>query len=439
MHSLFGTSGLRFTFPGGIDLATLSGLAGAIHKTFPETTDVAIGWDTRTTSMPLAQLFSSFLLAEGLNVHQLGVVPLPALAFASSLDEHPLGVMVTASHNPPNYNGIKIFKEGWELTRAEEAAITNNMDSDSQSSSPGKLYHKNILNRYMNNIVPNPEEHTRLRFLVDAGNGTASHVTAPLIEEIGGLAICLNCEPSGYFPGRLPEPNPTNLADTLELAKELGVDLGLAHDCDADRLAVFDGNGAFLSQTRILSLFFKKKLLARKGKIMVTSVDVGMAMDDVARTYGGKVIRTRLGETHELAMRTEEVALFGEPWKIMDPEWGPWADGIRSAVQLSRWVMEEGSLGKLLEDIPDYPSIRLDFKLKNWNFERLVSELKKTFPDCSLETYDGAKCVMDGSWVLVRRSGTEEKVRLYAEALKPDVLDEIRLKTTRVLSYLSII
>ncbi|MFQ1021039.1 hypothetical protein [Tardisphaera saccharovorans] len=440
MPNLFGTSGLRFTFPGKLTNDLISGLANSLAVSFGDISGIILARDNRTTSWIISSLLSRALSVAGFVVYDMGVAPLPALAFASRRQEHRLGVVITASHNPPNYNGIKIFKGGWELTREEEQKVSENVKVRTSVGPLEAPLPSPALQEYLAELRSHVVHHKPQKVLVDVGNGTASVATPPIIAEAGGDVICVNCDQSGRFPGRLPEPNPTNLASTLAISRQMGIALGAAHDCDADRVAVFDGRGNFLSQTRILAYFLKKKAEARKGGIMATTVDVGMAVDEVAKRYNVSVMRTRLGGSHEIAMSRDGVILFGEPWKIMDPDWGPWADGIRVAIQLAQDVMETGvEISGLLSEIPDYPNTREDFIYKRWDPEKLKSASSSAFGPEKIEDYDGVKLLFDDGWLLFRKSGTEEKIRLYAEFMSQDRLQEMRASAIKLLKDLEFI
>ncbi|WP_449463464.1 hypothetical protein PQ610_03300 [Tardisphaera miroshnichenkoae] len=440
MPNLFGTSGLRFTFPGKLTNDLINGLANSLAVSFGDISGIVVARDNRTTSWIVSSLFSRALSAAGFAVYDMGIAPLPALAFASRKQEHRLGVVITASHNPPNYNGMKIFKDGWELTREEEQKVSDNIDTRASVGSFEAPLTSPALQEYLTELRSHVARHNPQKLLVDVGNGTASVATPPIIAEAGGDVICVNCDQSGRFPGRLPEPNPVNLATTLALAREMRIALGAAHDCDADRVAVFDGRGTFLSQTRVLAYFLKKKAEVKKGGVMATTVDVGMAVDDVAKRYNVSVVRTRLGGSHEIAMSRDDVILFGEPWKVMDPDWGPWADGIRVAIQLAEDVMEKGvGISDLLSDIPDYPNAREDFVYKKWDPEKLESVASSALGPEKVEDYDGVKLVFDDGWLLFRKSGTEEKIRLYAEFTSQDKLQERRASAIRLLKELEFI
>ncbi len=440
MPNLFGTSGLRFTFPGKLTNDLISGLASSLAVSFGDVSGVVIARDNRTTSWIISSLFSRALSAAGFVVYDMGVAPLPALAFASRKKEHRLGVVITASHNPPNYNGMKIFKGGWELTREEEQKVSDNVKARATIGSFEAPLQSPALHEYLAELRSHVARHKPQKVLVDVGSGTASVATPPIIAEAGGDVICVNCDQSGRFPGRLPEPNPINLASTLAMARQMGIALGAAHDCDADRVAVFDGRGTFLSQTRVLAYFLQRKAEAKKGGIMATTVDVGMAVDEVAKRYNVRVIRTRLGGSHEIAMGRDDVILFGEPWKVMDPDWGPWADGIRVAIQLAEDVMEKGvGISGLLSEIPDYPSTREDFVYKRWDPEKLKSASSSAFGPEKVEDYDGIKLIFDDGWLLFRKSGTEEKIRLYAEFTSQERLQEERANAIRLLKELEFI
>lgn len=243
-----------------------------------------------------------------------------------------------------------------------------------------------------------------------------------LLRMLGAKVVTLNCHEDGYFPGRIPEPRPDVLEGLKGVAQTVAAEAALAHDGDADRLAVVTPKHGFINQSRLIAFYALLKLRDGKGTIVV-SVDVGKAVEDVVNEHGGRLVRAKLGKTHSKLKEVGDALLAAEPWKLIDPSWGPWADGIYQAALIVKTMVEEGKdLGSLLEAIPDYPHVRASVIVESGAQKAVASvaidELRSRASEgASVLEIDGLRVdYEDGSWVLVRASGTEPKVRLYAEA-----------------------
>ena len=284
---LFGSSGIRAPFSG--DLLTLAyrvGLAvGRKHR------NVVVATDTRTSGDAMKHAVSAGLAAAGARIADAGIVPTPTLAYVTG--EFDAGVMVTASHNPPEYNGVKLLnpdgssfgsRQQEEVERAVEAAPAvadwEHLGQTVLFPAAADLHRARIREDF-------PEEFD-LRVVVDAGCGAASLVTPGLLEALGCDVITLNCYHSGFFP-RPAEPVAANLQELCDTVKETGAVLGIAHDGDADRMMAVDENGEFVTGDQLLGVF-----AAGEGiHDVVTTLDASMAIDEM----GLKVRRTRIGDT----------------------------------------------------------------------------------------------------------------------------------------------
>jgi phosphomannomutase len=241
---------------------------------------------------------------------------------------------------------------------------------------------------------------------------------------------------SGTFPGRSPEPIPETLTELERLVPRLGADLGIAHDSDADRISVIDEKGSYVTNDRILA-FFAKILLQRHGAgRIVTSVDTSLRIDEVTQRYRVRVERTKLGKTHETLVTGEKPILCCEPWKIIDAHWGLWGDGIHAACEFAGQLSQaRGPLSELLKDIPDYPQRRIAFPCPDIAKDRAMEAIKLQFAAeknvKDVWAYDGLRLnYTDGSFVLLRPSGTEPRIRLYCEARSQKRLEELVDKFT---------
>ncbi len=444
---LFGTAGIRGPYLEKVspDLAFNVGLALATYlKRRGCKGTVNVGYDCRLTSPLLALSVSTGLMCGGINVYFLGLVPTPTLAFSIPYCKSVSGVIVTASHNPPQDNGIKVYDaKGMESTVKSEMElediIFNNAYERASWNEVGRIefdYTQSILSEYIEKLASLMTPKTikdRIKVVVDCANGAASNVTPTILRKLGAKVHTLNCNIDGTFPGRYPEPRPDTLTDLSRAVVTLGCHAGFGHDGDADRLSVLDSSGNFIYNDRLIAFFAKLKLEEKKG-IVVVSIDTSLAIDEVVERMGGKVVRTKLGKTHEkLAELGGKAILAAEPWKLIDPDWGFWVDGIYQATLLTKVMLENGvSIEKVLSDIPSYPQsrffIRCPDDIKEAVVTRVHERMREVFKN-EIESeldFDGLRLnLKDGSWVLVRASGTEPKIRGYCEARNPKRLKEI--------------
>jgi len=453
LAKLFGTAGIRGRYLEKVtpELAYKLGLAVAAYV--GQWGSATVGHDVRTTSPLLAQLAAAGLMAGGLDAIYLGVAPTPVLAYSVPHTRSKAGIVVTASHNPPPDNGMKVFdEEGMEYTRSMEEELESILLEGDEASlhAPwdrvGRLVHgSEVVEEYIRDLIDKmtvAQPRYKPTVAVDCANGAASPVTPRLLREIGARVLSLNCHPDGFFPGRTPEPRPDALRKYTEALPSLAVDALLAHDGDADRLALVLPARGFVKQDLLIALYAMEKLRERRGTIIV-SVDVGLEVEDVVEKYGGRLIRAKLGKTHEKLRETPGALMAAEPWKLIDPSWGPWVDGIYQAALLVKISMSEGvPLDRLIEQLPFYPSIRMSVRLAG-DSDKLA--LYETLKDRILEGLDGEPVKVleidgvraefkDRSWILVRPSGTETKLRIYAQATDRGRLLDIVERVRRLMS-----
>lgn len=447
MPRLFGTAGIRGPYMRALspELAFKVGLALATHVGGKGS--ACVGYDTRTTSPLLALSVSAGLMAGGLDVNMLGLVPTPVLAYSIPHTRSSCGVIVTASHNPPTDNGLKCFSsEGMEYTTSMELELEDVILGGgfkyAEWDHVGRLIEAHeVLEHYVEDLYERfaVREGEAVKVVVDCANGSASHVTPRLLRMLGAKVVSINSHPDGFFPGRHPEPRPDVLSYLGHVVKALGAAAGLAHDGDADRLAVIAEDGSFIYNDRVIAFFAKLKLQDKKGTV-ITSIDTSFVVDEVVERYGGKVVRTRLGKTHEKLKEVGDVVLAAEPWKIIDPSWGPWVDGVYQAVAITSMLVKTGlTISKLFEDIPSYPQERFSIPVpedrKHDIIARVHERMREEFKGYVSEwDFDGLRLNLDdGSWVLARASGTEPKIRGYCEARSLKRLKEISGKLRRIM------
>ena len=403
---LFGTSGIRrLADEELIQLALKVGLV--VGEACPS---VAVGCDTRTSSQAMKHALLSGLLSVGSKCCDVGVVPLPTLAYAAR--EFGAGAMITASHNPPEYNGIKLVNpdgsafDSQQRKQIEEAVLAESFTAASweKIESGGAL--SKAIEEHIAGILQSFPTPLKLKVVVDSGCGAASLVTPELLRKLGCEVVALNCYPSGFFP-RHVEPTEANLGDLMQATREFGADLGIAHDGDADRMMAVDDKGRFVAGDRLLVLFAREV----GAKDVVTTVDASMSIDEA----GFKVARTRVGDTYVSEELRKGGDFGGEPsgsWIFPDISLCP--DGIYAAAQIAAIASRE-KLSRLVDDIPRYPLLRGSVGSQGVVMSELEKRLSSLKP-LSVTNIDGTRLDFEDGWLLIRVSGTEPKIRVTAEA-----------------------
>ncbi len=403
---LFGTSGIRGIADNKlIQLALKVGLA--VGKTYGS---VVVGSDTRTSSDAMKHALISGLLAAGARSCDAGVLPTPTLALAAR--EFDAGAMITASHNPPQYNGIKLLNpdgsafNSYQQEQIEESVLGNSFSVARWDEIKSSSTHNGAVEQHIERILQDFPGELKLRVAVDCGCAAASLVTPYLLEKLGCEVVALNCYPSGFFP-RDVEPTEANLGDLIRATKEFGADLGIAHDGDGDRMMAVDDRGRFVSGDKLLVIFAREV----GAKEVVTTIDASMAIDEM----GFKITRTRVGDTHVSEELKKGGDFGGEPsgsWVFPNISLCP--DGIYAAAQVAA-IAGRQKLSPLVDSIPGYPILRHSITGNEVVMSRLESRLMAMKP-LSVSNVDGIKLNFEDGWLLIRKSGTEPKVRLTAEA-----------------------
>lgn len=424
---LFGTAGIR----GPIESKVTPELALNVGKavgTYVEEGVVIVGRDARTSSIMLENAIVSGLLSTGVDVIRLGLIPTPMLAWATNKLGN-AGIMITASHNPPGDNGIKVFNErGIEFFLEQEKELEEIIFSRSYRRAKwdeiGYVVDRELKNDYINAILGYVDHETKLRVLLDMGNGAGSVITPYLLRKMGAKVVTLNAQTDGHFPGRKSEPRYENIAYLSNLVRELGMDLAIAQDGDADRIAVFDEKGNYIEEDTLIALFAKLYAEENRGGNIVVSINTSFRIDRVVEDAGGKVYRVPLGQLHDGIKRYGAV-FASEPWKFIHPRFGLWIDSFVTIGLLLKIIDKEGKpLSEIVADIPKYYLVKKNVKcpdeLKPMVMERVKEKLQEELRDEIKEvlTISGIRLnLKDGSWVLVRPSGTEPKIRVVVEGI----------------------
>jgi phosphomannomutase len=430
---LFGTAGVR----GDARTEVTPSLALSIGRAAAtEGGEFVVGRDGRETGTSIAAAVEAGLESGGADVIRVGRVPTPAIAHASQ-GRH--GVAVTASHNPPTDNGLKLFRDGSEYDRAAEKRVEEGIDAAPvEWDQWGTSSRQEILGAYRDDVVEHASETAGtcggLDIVVDCGNGMASLVVPGVLRELGARVITLNGNVDGHFPGRASKPTAESLAELRSFVADGDFDLGIGHDGDSDRIVIIDSDGAVVHEDTVLAIIAEHLVTAVDvaDPVVVTTPNASGRIDERVAAAGGRVERVRLGALHEgIAAVTDAggtVAFAAEPWKHVHPRFGSWIDAVVSAAVFSGLVASEG-LGALREPVTERPYRKLSIECpddaKATAMARLESRLPERFPDADVETEHGVRLTLpDAAWTLVRPSGTESYLRIYAESDDVDALVE---------------
>ena len=432
---LFGTSGIRGKVGSEVDSELALKIGKSLAKYLKNSGKVVIGYDTRTTNKMLEQAITAGLTEHGVDVVKIDMVPTPLVGYATLKLGADAGVMLTASHNPSQYNGIKLWNaNGMAYTPEQEAEIEaiyySNDFGDVYWDKIGDVSHNDeIKKQYIDALLDVVDIKPGLKVVIDCACGAGSEISPLVFRKAGCEVITLNSQVDGFFPGRNPEPNEANLSSLMKAVVATGSDLGIAHDGDADRMITVDEKGNVSAFDKLLALVSKKF-----GGTVVTTVDAGLCMDEAMEEVGGKVLRTKVGDVSVADVIIKENANFGgEPsgtW--LHPDFCMCPDGILSGLRMAEIVSKEGKLSELLDKIPDYPNIRekviCSKEEKIQVMENMENLLTNAFDDIKeVNTIDGVRLSFeDGSWVLVRPSGTEDYVRITLEAKTEEKAESIK-------------
>jgi phosphomannomutase len=424
----FGTAGIRGSTQEAVtpSFATAVGLAAGV-----DAATVVLGRDGRTTSPALADALAAGLAASGATVLRLGTVPTPAVGFASR-GRH--GAMVTASHNPPEDNGIKLFVDGRPIDRDRERTIERCL-SGGPTPRPwkewGERRRENVLPAYREVVCTYARASSSTdaspsgTVVVDCANGVAALATPAVLRTLGANVTSLNDNVDGHFPGRASKPTAESLTGLRSfVAEHPDASFGIGHDGDADRIVIVDETGEIVHEDTILAILAEHAVDASEAEdpVVITTPNASVRVDERVAAAGGRVERTPLGRIGAGVDTTAGTVVFaGEPWKHWHPGLGPWIDGVATAAILTRIVGGAGGLDQLRAPVTERPYVKLNVDCPDEAKESAMAAVERSlperYPDATLETSGGVRLSWpDRSWALVRASGTEAYLRVYVEA-----------------------
>jgi phosphomannomutase len=416
---VFGTAGVRGVFNSTQTLEQVYQLIEASAFVFGKGS-YGIGWDGRKSSAVLARVAAASVAGCGSDAIEFGVVPTPVAAFGTRQNNCRLGFSVTASHNPPEFSGVKVFNDkGMELSREEEGRIERGMmvESNKSSAAIGSIRSRGAIAAYIKAINSRfSKTENPLRLVVDCATGPAALVTPHVLSALGNKVVPLNTHLSWRFSARHPEPTAETLGETAAFVAGVQADLGLAHDGDGDRLVLINSSGRVVPDymTSVLAL----EAIEKSSGAVIISENSSFAVEEAATRIGFRVVRGRIGKTFAEIDR-EGAILATEPSKIVDPNWGMWEDGIYCAALIVDVIAKRPDLRRLIDGEFEwlYKQINLPVSLDIGKLAEQVDEYFSKYRIVEKRSVDGLRIVFkDKSWVMFRSSGTEPKTRIYCEA-----------------------
>ncbi len=442
MAKLFGSSGVRGL--ANIDLTpTLALKVSSAVATHTKAKRAVVGRDTRVSGSMLEDALVSGLISSGVKVFLAGKVPTPVLAYATKAFKAEVGFMITASHNPPQYNGIKVFNgESLSFNDEEQDSVEQKVTQKDFAlvdwRDLGVTQRVDANQVYMDMALKSAVLHKQWKVVVDPGCGATFNIAPNLLKSAGCKVTALNAQPDGYFPARSSEPTAESLKDLAKTVKVLGADVGVAFDGDGDRVAFVDEEGVFVNFDRSLAAYAVYALKGSKGGKVVTNVEASMCVEKMVEKQGGKVVRTRVGDIYISGVIKRIGAVFGgEPcgaWVHPKNHYCP--DGPLSALLLLKALeAENSSLSEFIKKVPEYFTLRRNITCKNSSKYKIVlgieTALKMAFADYTdFSTVDGVRLALKDGWLLARASGTEPLIRLTVEGESPQVANDIIEKAT---------
>ncbi len=445
MAKLFGSSGVRGLVNVDVTPILACRVAAAV-ATHAKAKRAVVAKDTRVSGDMIEASLVSGLVSCGTEVLLAGCVPTPVCAYATQALGAEVGFMLTASHNPPQYNGIKVFDSAaLSYMDADQAAVEKIVSENRFALADwrrlGNVTAVDATQVYMDMALGAVSLKKRWHVVVDPGCGATFNVAPQLLKTLGCKVTALNAQPDGHFPARKSEPTAESLQDLAKTVKALGADAGIAFDGDGDRAAFVDEKGVFVNFDRSLAAYGGYALKRSGGGVVVTNVEASMCVETMAAKYGGKVVRTPVGDIYiSEAVKRDDAVFGGEPcgaW--VHPKQHLCPDGPLSAALFLSALEEEGkTVSEFVDEAPQYITLRENIPCKNESKYPVVAQLgdalKAVFANYTdFSTVDGARLALKNGWLLVRASGTEPLIRLTVEGENSAAAKDITAKATALI------
>jgi phosphoglucosamine mutase len=424
---LFGSSGIRGLANVEITPALAQRL-GAALATIHEGGTVVIGRDARTTGEMLVAALASGIASCGAETKLVGLLPTPVIAWLTRELGADAGVAVSASHNPPEYNGLKVFNSrGMSLIEKEQGKVEAKMEKEEFDLAPwdgvGSTEELDASWMYVDALAEAIHLEREWKVTCDLFCGATSTVASAAFDAVGLKATMINAYPDGHFPAGNPEPTAESLERLGRFMRASGAEAGFGFDGDGDRMMTLDEKGSVLSPDRLLAAYAAYEVERNGGGVVVTHVGASTCVEDMVKAAGGSVVRVKVGDAYVTEAMADRSAVFGgEPvgaW--IHPGVHMCPDGVLSALKLLEALEARNQTpSEFVSDVPEYPIISSKMECPNERKERtmkaLSKEYGKAFKDVkSVNRIDGVRLELEDGWTLIRASGTEPLIRITVE------------------------
>ncbi len=434
MKKLFGTNGVRGVFSEDFSLEFVNDLVMSLASYFKKG-KILVGYDGRHSSPIVAKIVSSALNYSGLDCYMAGLVPTPCLEYATKKLGYDGGLMITASHNPPQYNGIKpVASDGVEISREDERKIEQIFDEKNwiKTDTFGKSFEEtNVISTYIAGITSlidvDSIKAKKFKVCLDLGNGAQSVTARQLCEKLECDVHTINEEINGDFSGRGSEPTPQNLEELSNLVIDTNSNFGIAFDGDGDRSIFCDETGKILTGDSSALLLCDYLLQQYPNSQVVTCLNSGNVIENIVKKSNSRVVRTKVGSVEVSRRMVNDDALVGyeENGGFMFGNHNHVRDGAMTlALMLDLLSKSELNLSQNIQKLPPSFTTKTKMECSLEQSKIVISELLKEFSDSN--TSDGIKIQVDeNNWVMIRPSGTEPIIRIYGESNSQQNLDSL--------------
>ena len=439
-RSIFREYDIRGIYPKEINENVIEQIAKAISikclkNNIPE---ICVGRDGRLSGESLLDCLSESLSGFGINVINIGLVSTPLLYFAAKKNKHKSGIMITGSHNPKNYNGVKMVINDNPVSGSE---IYKLIDKDKPSTKKkGTIVYKDIKKEYIQEVKENVDINNKVKIVIDCGNGAAGCIAPDLFKSMGCEVIELFSEVDGNFPNHHPDPGKIeNLNDLISQVKESDADLGIAFDGDGDRVGLVTNEGKVIYPDKIMMILSKDILSSKKGSI-IFDVKCSNLLPDIISSHGGKPIMSPTGHFHiKNAIKRHNPLLAGEMSGhiFFNDKWYGFDDGHYSGARIIEIVSKENrKISEIENELPLlYSTPELNIDVTDETKFKIIEDFSK---ECSLDgekiTIDGLRINFKNGWGLLRASNTTPKLVLRFEGNSVDDLNQIKINFLNELS-----
>jgi len=423
---LFGTSGVRGVVNQDLTPELCKNVGRALGSLLPAGAAVCLATDSRLSRELIKSAVTEGLTETGINVAQPGILPTPALALLTREVGFDAGVMITASHNPPEFNGIKLFNgDAIGYSRAQEEQVEQAYYSGRFRGGMVGLAEQVPLLKdkyftFIKSLTAGWSFNYGLKLMIDPGSGAAAGFASELFRQLGFTVIPVNDVPDGRFPGRSSEPKEDTLQETIKFMRQKNADLAICFDGDADRVVFCDRQG-FIGFNEMIAFISRIAMQASGKPTVATTVETGMLLDLAVRDLGGRVIRGRVGDVYAAHLaRDNDAALGVESVGVyILPQAGFYPDSMFAALTLLGSIKQAADIRSFLSTLPPLHFYKDKLACPNENKAaamELVNKQAASLKASHLNNLDGLRFEFEEGWMLVRASGTEPAIRVLAES-----------------------